>query len=129
MMVFKSTFRKMSWNHRLLAISVLLVSMASAFAKGEGADLMCDPCIERPDYTVKVIVHGTTDDRFWTRVLLASEQAAKDMRIQLDFDLYGKLKHLVCHLPCYFNSFLIIAGSLSIQIRMCSILSSWLMIS
>lgn len=100
MMVFKSTFRKMSWNHRLLAILVLLVSMASAFAKGEGADLMCDPCIERPDYTVKVIVHGTTDDRFWTRVLLASEQAAKDMRIQLDFDLYGKLKHLVCHLSC-----------------------------
>lgn len=100
MVFFKSALRNMSWNRRLLAVLVLLANIAAGFATGEGADLMCEPCIERPDYTVKAIVHGTTDDRFWTRVKLSSEQAAKDMRVGLDFELYGKLMHPVCHASC-----------------------------
>ena len=102
MVFFKSALRKMSWNHQhLLAVLVLLANIAAAFgATGEGADLMCDPCIERPEYTVKAIVHGTTDDRFWTRVKLSSQQAAKDMRVKLDFELHGKLMHPICHASC-----------------------------
>jgi len=78
----------MSWNQHLFALLVLCFNIAAAFATGEGMDLDCDPCIERPDYRIKVIVHGISSDKFWQRVRTSSMQAALDMRVKLDFNLY-----------------------------------------
>jgi hypothetical protein len=52
-------------------------------------DLNCDPCIDRPTYRIQVIVHGTSDDKFWQRIRASSVQAGKYMRVDLDFELYG----------------------------------------
>jgi len=48
----------------------------------------CDPCIDRPSFTVKAIVHGTKDDVFWKQVAAAMEQTAIDVRVTLDLQLY-----------------------------------------
>lgn len=97
---FASNSGKMSWNHRLLAFLVVLLNIAAAFATGEGSDLDCDPCIERPDYLVKVITHGTSNNEFWLKMRSSSLQAARDMRVAIEFQLYGKLMHLTCYVPC-----------------------------
>ena len=52
--------------------------------------LSCDPCVDRPSYRVQVIVHGTSNEPMWQRIRASSIQAGKDMRVQLDFELYGK---------------------------------------
>ena len=52
--------------------------------------LSCDPCVDRPSYRVQVIVHGTSNEPMWQRIRASSIQAGKDMRVQLDFKLYGK---------------------------------------
>lgn len=88
---------KMSWNQHLFALLALFFNIAAAFATGDGMDLDCDPCIERPDYSVKVIVHGIASDKFWQRMRVSSRQAALDMRVKLDFDLYGKSMR-ICYL-------------------------------
>ena len=50
-------------------------------------DYRCDPCIDRPSNTIKAIVHGTQADPFWLQLRAGALQSAKDMRVQLDFDL------------------------------------------
>ena len=98
----------MSWNQHLLAFLVVLLNIAAAFATGEGSDLDCDPCIERPDYLVKVITHGTSNDEFWLKMRSSTLQAARDMRVAIEFQLYGKLMHLTRHVPCRTKYFLIL---------------------
>jgi hypothetical protein len=59
----------------------------------DGADnvlLSCDPCVDRLSYRIQVIVHGTANESLWQRIRASSIQAGKDMRVQLDFELYGK---------------------------------------
>ena len=80
---------------RVLATCILgptsflrLSTAAAAAAVAPAANLSCDPCIDRPSYSLRAIVHGTSDDAFWLRMRAASVQAARDMRIQLDFELY-----------------------------------------
>lgn len=90
----------MSWNQHLLALLVVLLNIAAAFASGEGSDLDCDPCIERPDYVVKVITHGTANSDFWLKMKASSVQAGRDMRVTIDFPLYGKLMHLTRYVSC-----------------------------
>ena len=65
-----------------------LSAAAATAAVAPAASLSCDPCIDRPSYNLRAIVHGTSDDAFWLRMRAASVQAAKDMRIGLDFELY-----------------------------------------
>lgn len=73
----------------ILGPSFLGLSTAvAAAAVAPAANLSCDPCIDRPSYNLRAIVHGTSDDAFWLRMRAASVQAARDMRIQLDFELY-----------------------------------------
>ena len=76
------------------ATAALILKIAAAFVADQGMGLDCDPCINRPTYRIKVIVHGTSRDRFWQRIRASSIQAGKDMRVNLEFDLYGKLIHL-----------------------------------
>jgi hypothetical protein len=52
--------------------------------------LSCDPCVDRPSYRVQVIEHGASNESMWQRIRASSIQAGKDMRVQLDFELYGK---------------------------------------
>lgn len=47
----------------------------------------CDPCIARNEYTLKAILHGTSDDDFWLQVQSAMRQAATDMGVILDIEL------------------------------------------
>ena len=46
------------------------------------------PCTDRKKIQVGGVVHGITTDSFWDAVFAASEQAAKDMGIQLVFDRF-----------------------------------------
>lgn len=48
----------------------------------------CDPCLDRTQYTVQVIVHGTQTDPFWQQVEASAKQAAIDMNVQLQMKLY-----------------------------------------
>jgi len=76
-------------NKRLFASYLaLILNLAAVFVAGQGMDLNCDPCIDRPTYRIQVIVHGTSDDKFWQRTRASSIQAGKDMRVDLDFELY-----------------------------------------
>ena len=77
-------------NKRLFASYLaLILNLAAVFVAGQEMDLNCDPCIDRPTYRIQVIVHGTSDDKFWQRTRASSIQAGKDMRVDLDFELYG----------------------------------------
>ena len=79
----------MSFNkYKLACFAVLILNVAEVFSAG--SDLNCDPCIDRPTYRIQAIVHGTSDDRFWQRLRASSIQAAEDMRVDLDFELYGE---------------------------------------
>jgi len=75
-------------SFKLLIASYALLIIAVLFGAGQGRELNCDPCIDRPTYTIQAIVHGTSDDKFWRRMRASSIQAAKDMRVDLKFDLY-----------------------------------------
>lgn len=44
----------------------------------------CDPCLERTDFTIRVVLHGTRNDPFWGPVATAMRQVASDMRVNLD---------------------------------------------
>ena len=45
-------------------------------------------CLDRSNYSIKAIVHGTSDDPFWQHVQSAAMQAAADMNVELDMQLY-----------------------------------------
>lgn len=73
----------------ILWLPVLLV--AALLASPSGAQplvLQCDPCIERPNYYIRAIVHGTANGVFWRQVRAAALQAASDLRIHFDMHLY-----------------------------------------
>ena len=80
----------MSFSDYLLAIYTALFLNTAVFVAGQGNDINCDPCIERPLYRIRAIVHGTSDDVFWQRLRASSIQAGKDMQVELEFDLYGE---------------------------------------
>ena len=48
----------------------------------------CEPCINRTQYTLKAIFHGTSDDYFWQNPSASARQAVLDMRVQLELELY-----------------------------------------
>jgi len=48
----------------------------------------CDPCINRRAYVLKAILHGTSDDAFWSKLSASARQSALEMRIHLDLELY-----------------------------------------
>ena len=76
---------------RLFAYAALLLFYTAAvFVEGDDVELDCDPCIDRPAYRIQAIVHGTSRDKFWQRVRASALQAALDMRVELDFVLYGE---------------------------------------
>ena len=81
---------KMPIVRRLFAYAAVLFYISSIFVDGQNVELNCDPCINRQTYRIKAIVHGTSRDKFWQRIRASAVQAAKDMRVELDFDLYGK---------------------------------------
>ena len=80
----------------LVALQLLVVAGQAIITINNDDDddddknLSCDPCVDRPSYRVQVIVHGTSNEPMWQRIRASSIQAGKDMRVQLDFELYGK---------------------------------------
>lgn len=44
----------------------------------------CDPCIDRPSFTVQAIVHGSEDDAFWKEIVASMQQSALDLRVSLN---------------------------------------------
>lgn len=50
--------------------------------------LHCDPCIDRSKLEIHAIVHGTLNDPFWQETDKAMRQAAKDMGIGFEMNLY-----------------------------------------
>jgi len=48
----------------------------------------CNPCVNRTKYKIRAIVHGTSSDKFWIQIREAALQSARDMRVELRFDLY-----------------------------------------
>ena len=57
--------------------------------------LDCDPCIRRSDFVVKAIVHGRKDSKYWRTVETSMQQAAHDMNIQLELELYESFDPIV----------------------------------
>ena len=51
----------------------------------------CDPCINRADHVVKAILQRTKSDPFWQQIKAAMRQSEKDMRVQLEMELYDNL--------------------------------------
>ena len=50
--------------------------------------LDCEPCIDRTSYTIKAILHGTSDDDYWQKLAASARQSALDMRVHLELELY-----------------------------------------
>ena len=59
----------------------------------------CSPCINRGDYTVKVMVHSASDDdnndSYWDTFSASAQRAGSDMGVNLDLQLYGEEKQMV----------------------------------
>jgi ABC-type sugar transport system substrate-binding protein len=68
--------------------SAFLSTFSLVLAQQSSSSLNCDPCIDRPSYTIKAITHGTKTSGFWKHVRAAAIQAAIDMRVNLEFDLH-----------------------------------------
>ena len=66
----------------LLLVHLLISPLLPATA------LNCIPCINRPSYTLRAIVHGQTNDPFWTKLASTARQSAQDLRIGLELELY-----------------------------------------
>jgi ABC-type sugar transport system substrate-binding protein len=72
----------------LVSDTVLLMGGVATGAGAADLALNCDPCIDRESYKIKAIVHGTKSDKFWIQMQKTAIQAGKDMRVQLEFELY-----------------------------------------
>lgn len=71
-------------SHTFLQILLLgSIARAQRFA--------CEPCIVREKVKVKAIVHGTQTSIFWQQARAAMLQAARDMRINMNVELYETL--------------------------------------
>ena len=66
---------------------IIRILLAAHFAYAL-REFECDPCIDRSDYTIKVLWHGTSSDGFWQNVKAAAFQAGYDLGITLDLALY-----------------------------------------
>jgi simple sugar transport system substrate-binding protein len=66
-------------------LALLLIVLGDAATLKEPFD--CDPCIDRPSYLIRAIVHGTKS-AFWEQVRNAAFQAAADMRVNFQMELY-----------------------------------------
>lgn len=58
-------------------------------AEGRGAvaahvSYDCNPCLERRDFTIRAILHGTKNDPFWGQIVNPMWQIAEDMRVKLE---------------------------------------------
>ena len=65
---------------------LLLVFVSISAAQASPLNLNCDPCIERPNFQIRAIVHGQTNDEYWIQMSAAMHQAAKDMRVDFQLD-------------------------------------------
>ena len=50
----------------------------------------CDPCLDRTNYKMQAVVHGTSDDPFWQQVQATMNQAAYEMGIDFSMSLYDQ---------------------------------------
>jgi len=48
----------------------------------------CDPCLPRNDYSIKVLVHGVSNDVHWQQVQSTMQQASRDTGVSLSMNLY-----------------------------------------
>lgn len=87
MFSFRSDRRR--YGHFLLGHKALYWVMTAMMMVIASADvqLACDPCIDRSVYTLKAILHGTSENDFWLQVQSAMRQAALDMGVQIEVDL------------------------------------------
>ena len=67
---------------RYIFIPLLLLS------SGHSQRLECNPCIDRTDYSIKAVVHGTIGDEKWKRMRSAAVQSANDMNVRFEMNLY-----------------------------------------
>lgn len=85
MAVLSFLLRATAWAPVLL---LLILILATTTTRAQRFDCTSDSCVDRSSFVIKVIVHGTFEDFFWQGIKAAMEQAARDMAVQLDFDLY-----------------------------------------
>jgi len=67
---------------------LLFAMMLTRFGKAQ-VTFDCYPCMERTQYEIKAIVHGTSDDPTWQRMHAAMRQAAQDMRVEFGMSFAG----------------------------------------
>jgi simple sugar transport system substrate-binding protein len=72
----------LSWMSFAVALAMISSSQA------QDVIFECDPCVERSEYTIKGIFHGTKDNDFWLQVQAAAVQSGKDMRVNFNVELY-----------------------------------------
>jgi len=74
----------------LLHLGTTLVSVSGQrFDCEDGANKPDDDnCVDRPSYYIKVIVHGTSQDADWRQLRTSMLQTARDLKIDLEMDLY-----------------------------------------
>ncbi|GKY91452.1 hypothetical protein MPSEU_000117500 [Mayamaea pseudoterrestris] len=68
--------------------TLLLLACIASTCKAQRFD--CDPCIIREKVKLQAIVHGTSVSTFWQQMQASMVQAAKDMRVDLNVQLYDK---------------------------------------
>ena len=78
--------RRCHFLFQLLVAALFFGSLGAMSVLAPNLD--CDPCIRRPDFVIKAIVHGTKQDPYWQATQSAMEQAARDMKVQFQMELY-----------------------------------------
>lgn len=66
-----------------------------AVAAAQRFDCTSQPCVLRPSFRIKAVVHGTKSDPTWKEIQAAMVQTAKDLKIDLDLKLYDVYDPLV----------------------------------
>ena len=81
----------------LALVSIFVGVLVSSNKSNKGSDsspppppdLDCISCIDRNSFTLRAVVHGTSDDYFWQRFATSARQSAQDMRVNLQLELYS----------------------------------------
>ena len=68
----------------MMISGILLILVAGATAQR----FDCDPCVIREKVKISTVIHGTKSSSFWQQVEASMRQAAADMRVDMDVQLY-----------------------------------------
>jgi simple sugar transport system substrate-binding protein len=74
-------------GYRRLLLDLFALLLCCNVANGGPIYFDCEPCIDRKNFTIQAIVHGTKDDPFWQQIQAAMVQTSRDLGVDFKMEL------------------------------------------